>query len=43
LTHSRRIGPDMWIPVQICIFSVISALQFFLNGRASFLATRYLM
>ncbi|CAH0045457.1 unnamed protein product [Clonostachys solani] len=40
---SKRIGPDMWIPIQICIFSLISALQFFLKGRASFLATRYLM
>lgn len=37
------IGPDNWIPIQICIFSVISALQFFLKGRASFLACRYLM
>ncbi|PKS10116.1 hypothetical protein jhhlp_001866 [Lomentospora prolificans] len=40
---SKRIGPDMWIPIQICIFSFISAMQFFLNGRASFLATRYLI
>ncbi|CEL09324.1 Putative Allantoate permease [Aspergillus calidoustus] len=40
---SKRIGPDVWIPIQICIFSLISALQFFLKGRASFLATRYLI
>ncbi|KAF6815137.1 major facilitator superfamily transporter [Colletotrichum plurivorum] len=40
---SKRIGPDLWIPIQICIFSLISAMQFFLSGRASFLATRYLI
>ncbi|KAK0386475.1 hypothetical protein NLU13_6310 [Sarocladium strictum] len=40
---SKRIGPDLWIPIQICIFSAISALQFFLNGAASFYATRYLI
>ncbi|KEZ40889.1 hypothetical protein SAPIO_CDS7886 [Scedosporium apiospermum] len=40
---SKRIGPDIWIPIQICIFSIISAMQFFLKGRASFLATRYLI
>ncbi|KAF2031439.1 major facilitator superfamily transporter [Setomelanomma holmii] len=40
---SKRIGPDLWIPIQICIFSFISAMQFFLKGRASFLATRYLI
>ncbi|KAK7431664.1 hypothetical protein QQZ08_001883 [Neonectria magnoliae] len=40
---SKRIGPDLWIPIQICIFSFISGAQFFLKGRASFLATRYLI
>ncbi|KAI0423138.1 major facilitator superfamily transporter [Xylaria grammica] len=40
---SKRIGPDLWIPIQICIFSFISGAQFFLQGRASFLATRFLV
>ncbi|KAF9729491.1 major facilitator superfamily transporter [Paraphaeosphaeria minitans] len=40
---SKRIGPDLWIPIQICSFSLISAMQFFLKGKSSFLATRYLI
>jgi hypothetical protein len=40
---SKRIGPDLWIPIQICAFSFASAMQFFLKGRGSFLATRYLI
>ncbi|KAI8954149.1 major facilitator superfamily transporter [Xylaria longipes] len=40
---SKRLGPDLWIPIQICIFSFISGAQFFLQGRASFLATRFLV
>lgn len=40
---SKRLGPDRWIPIQVIIFSFISGAQFFLSGRTSFLATRFLM
>lgn len=40
---SKRLGPDRWIPMQIVIFSVLSGAQFWLNGRAFFFATRFLM
>jgi hypothetical protein len=40
---SKRLGPDIWIPTQICIFSIISGAQFWLKGRSSFLACRFLM
>lgn len=40
---SKRLGPDRWIPMQVVIFSLISMCQFWLSGRASFFATRFLM
>lgn len=40
---SKRLGPDIWIPVQIVAYSVIGAAQFGLDGRNSFLATRFLL
>ncbi|ODN94327.1 hypothetical protein L198_05184 [Cryptococcus wingfieldii CBS 7118] len=40
---SKRLGPDVWIPIQIIIFSILSGAQFWLNGRASFLALRFLI
>ncbi|OCF72415.1 hypothetical protein I204_06794 [Kwoniella mangroviensis CBS 8886] len=40
---SKRVGPDRWTPIQVCIFSIISGAQFFLSGRGSFLATRCLI
>ncbi|TYJ51574.1 hypothetical protein B9479_007844 [Cryptococcus floricola] len=40
---SKRLGPDVWIPIQIIIFSVLSGAQFWLKGRASFLALRFLI
>ncbi|BGP48339.1 hypothetical protein JCM10450v2_004211 [Rhodotorula kratochvilovae] len=39
----KKIGVDIWLPMQICIFSALSAAQFWMNGRASFLAFRFLI
>ena len=37
---SKGLGPDAWVPIQVCVWSIIAIFQFWLNGKGSFLATR---
>ncbi|KAB5591823.1 MFS transporter [Ceratobasidium theobromae] len=40
---SKRIGPDVWLPIQLVAWSIVAMSQCQLNGRSSFFATRCLL
>ncbi|CAE6531990.1 unnamed protein product [Rhizoctonia solani] len=40
---SKRLGPDVWLPIQLVLWSIVAMSQCRLNSRASFFATRCLL
>ncbi|KAG8750415.1 hypothetical protein FRC12_012891 [Ceratobasidium sp. 428] len=40
---SKRLGPDVWIPIQLMLWSLVAMTQCRLNGRGTFFATRCLL
>lgn len=39
----KRFGPDWWMPLQVVLWSFVTLFQFFLAGRKSYLALRFLL
>ncbi|KAG2350920.1 MFS general substrate transporter [Suillus weaverae] len=40
---SKRVGPDVWVPTQITLWSIAALSQYWLSDRRSFLATRFIL
>lgn len=40
---SKKLGADVWIPMQMCIWLIVSLAQFWLSGKASFVVCRGLI
>lgn len=40
---SKKLGPDVWIPFQMVVWSIVAASQSRLTGRTSFYITRFLL
>jgi hypothetical protein len=39
----KKLGPDVWIPIQMCLWSIVAASQSRLTGKSTFYATRALL
>ena len=39
----KKFGPDWWMPLQVVLWSFVTLFQFFLAGRKSYLALRFLL
>lgn len=39
----KRFGPDWWMPLQVVLWSLVTLFQFFLSGKKSYLALRFLL
>ncbi|PSR97310.1 major facilitator superfamily domain-containing protein [Coniella lustricola] len=37
---SKKLGPDVWIPIQMCLWSIVAICQCRITGVSSFYATR---
>lgn len=40
---SKKVGVDRWVPTQMIVWSIFSFAQFWIKGRTSFLALRFLI
>ncbi|KAF3765496.1 hypothetical protein M406DRAFT_60210 [Cryphonectria parasitica EP155] len=40
---SKKLGPDVWIPIQMCLWSIVAICQCRLTGVKTFYATRALL
>ncbi|KAF9741409.1 hypothetical protein PMIN02_000962 [Paraphaeosphaeria minitans] len=40
---AKWVGPDIWVPTQMVVWSLVGSLQFYLKGRTSFLWCRALL
>ncbi|TVY42563.1 putative transporter [Lachnellula subtilissima] len=40
---SKKVGPDNWIPIQMCLWSIVAICQVKITGRTTFYITRFLL